>query len=291
MGRERKPYAERFIVSSDNLSLYFRDYGSHPSGGTPLLCLAGLTRNSKDFHDLALRYAETRRVICPDYRGRGRSERDPDWRRYTAKTSLEDVLSLLAATNLQKAVVIGTSLGGILAMALAVARPRALAGVVLNDIGPEIELEGLRQIVEWVAVDRPQPDLETAARALKQNAYQIGIRNDAGWRKLASTTYERGPDGRLHFDYDLALVRPLEALVQKGLASSGDLWPAFRALRHVPALLIRGERSTILSEETARAMIEAKPDLAYVEVRGLGHAPMLDEPESLAAIDDFLARH
>ena len=120
-------YTERSYVCQDNLTLYYRDYGPRTGPRTPLLCLGGLTRNSKDFHDLALRYAPDRHVVCPDYRGRGRSEHDPDWRRYNAKVLLGDVIQLLAATNLHKVVLVGTSLGGILAMVLAVAQPRALA--------------------------------------------------------------------------------------------------------------------------------------------------------------------
>ncbi len=290
-GVRELPYRERFVRSMDGLALYFRDYGPVPSPAAPLLCLPGLTRNSKDFHDLALRYAGERRVICPDYRGRGRSDHDPHWRNYSVRTSMGDVLQILTATNIHEVVMIGTSMGGIIAMVLAAVQPRTLAGVVLNDVGPDINLAGLKQIVEWVAVDRPQPDLESAARFIKQNASEIGVRSDEGWLKLARNTYAEGPDGKLHFDYDLALVRPLAELVAAGQASPVDLWPFFRALRRIPVLLIRGERSTILRRETVKAMAEAKPDLICVEVAGAGHVPMLDEPEALDAIDDFLAQH
>jgi pimeloyl-ACP methyl ester carboxylesterase len=275
------PYRERFVRSMDGLALYFRDYGPAPSPVAPLLCLPGLTRNSKDFHDLALRYASERRVICPDYRGRGRSDHDPHWRNYSVRTSMGDVLQILAATNIHEVVVIGTSMGGIIAMILAAVQPRALAGVVLNDVGPDINLAGLKQIVEWMA----------AARFIKENAGQIGVRSDEGWLKLARNTYAEGPDGKLHFDYDLALMRPVADLVAEGKTSPVDLWPFFRALRRIPVLLIRGERSTILKRETVEAMAEAKPDLISVEVAGAGHVPMLDEPEALDAIDDFLTQH
>ncbi len=283
-------YIERTYICQDNLMLYYRDYGLHNTDRTALLCLPGLTRNSKDFHELALRYAGERRVVCPDFRGRGRSEYDPEWRRYNARVLLADVQQLLAATNLHKVVVVGTSLGGLLAMGLAVAEPRVLAGVVLNDVGPDIDYDGLGQIVDWVSRDRPQPDFETAARYLKRHASRIGVRSDEGWLKLARNTWHEGADGRLHFDYDLNLVRPVAELVENRGAGRMDLWPMFRALYPIPTTLLRGENSDLLSRDSVSRMIQAKPDLHFVEVAGAGHVPQLDEPESLEAIDVLLAR-
>lgn len=283
-------FFERTYVCQDNLTLYYRDYGPHSGGRTALLCLPGLTRNSKDFHELALRYAGERRVVCPDYRGRGRSEHDPEWRRYNARVLLADVQQLLAATNLHKVVVVGTSLGGLLAMGLAVAEPRILAGVVLNDVGPDIDYVGLGQIVDWVSRDRPQSDYESAALYLKQYASRIGVRDDEGWLKLARNTWHEGADGRLHFDYDFNLVRPVAELVKNRGADMMDLWPMFRALYPIPTTLLRGENSDLLGRETVSRMIQAKPDLHFVEVAGAGHVPQLDEPESLEAIDALLAR-
>jgi pimeloyl-ACP methyl ester carboxylesterase len=282
-------YTERTYVCQDNLTLYYRDYGPHNAKRAALLCLLGLTRNSKDFHDLAARYADERRVVCPDYRGRGRSEYDPDWRRYNARVLLGDIQQLLAATNPHKVVIVGTSLGGLLAMGLAVAEPRVLAGVVLNDFGPDIEYDGLGKIVDWISRDRPQPDYETAAGYLKKHASRIGVRNDEGWLKLAHNTWHTGADGRLHFDCDLNLVRPVAELVDSRGAGMADLWPMFRALYPIPTTLLRGENSDLLSPDTVLRMIEVKPDLHYVGVPGAGHVPQLDEPESLETIDDLLA--
>lgn len=283
-------YEERTYRSQDNLRLYYRDYGPRNAQATPLLCLAGLTRNSKDFHDLALRYASERQVLAPDYRGRGRSQYDADWRNYTARVSLFDTLALLDAAGVEKAIVVGTSMGGLLAMGLAVARPRALKAAVLNDVGPDIELSGLKQILEWISHDRPQPDYESAARYLKTHAAQIGVRTDEGWLKLARNTWHEGADGMLHFDYDFGLARPVAELTAKGRTSQVDLWPLFGALKSVPTLLVRGENSTVLDRGTVEKMKARKPDLATLEVAGAGHVPMLDEPESLAAIDGFLDR-
>ena len=144
-------YIERRITSNDNLSLYLRDYGDPADPRPAILCLGGLSRNSKDFASLAERVsADGRRVIAPDYRGRGRSDYDPDWHNYAPPVYLRDIQDMLAALNLHRVVVIGTSLGGILAMGMGAAMPTPLAGVVLNDIGPEIETEGLGHIVAYM---------------------------------------------------------------------------------------------------------------------------------------------
>jgi pimeloyl-ACP methyl ester carboxylesterase len=287
---ETRDFAERYYRSFDNLRLYYREYGFSDGARPALLCLPGLTRNCKDFHELALRYAGERRVLAPDYRGRGRSQYDHDPRRYTAEVSLDDTLALLDAAGVGRVVAIGTSMGGLIAMGMAVARPRALAGAVINDVGPDIELAGLRQIVQWVKEDRPQPDYDTAAHYLKTHAAQIGVRSDEGWLKLARNTWREGDDGQLHFDYDLRLVEPVAELIARGKSAPSDLWPLFGALKPFPALLLRGENSTVLSRETAAKMSAVKPDLRVIEVAGAGHAPQLDEPESLAAIDAFLAQ-
>ncbi len=278
-------FRERAYTSQDGLSLYYRDYGDPLAASVPVLCLAGLTRNSKDFHGLALRLSRTRRVICPDYRGRGRSAYDPDWRRYQPRTYVDDVRHLLAVTNLHKVLVIGTSLGGILAAAMAVAVPSAIAGAVLNDVGPDIDADGLQRIVAYVRDQQPQPDWEHAARHLKENLPDLGIRDDKGWLALARNTYREGEDGRVHVDWDPALVKPLLT----GDGGATDLWPLFKALRRVPVLAVRGAKSDILSETTFERMAEALPGLARVTVTGVGHAPALVEPECQAAIDALLA--
>jgi pimeloyl-ACP methyl ester carboxylesterase len=287
---EAGAFTERYYRSFDNLRLYYRDYGPHHGARPALLCLPGLTRNGKDFHELALRYAAERRVLIPDYRGRGRSQYDHDPRHYSAEVSLHDTLALLDAAGVERVAVVGTSMGGLIAMGMAVARPRVLAGAVINDVGPDIELAGLRQIVEWIKHDRPQPDYETAAQYLKTHAAQIGVRSDEGWLKLARNTWRKGEDGQLHFDYDLRLVEPVAELIAQGKSAPTDLWLLFGALGPFRALLLRGENSTVLSRETAAKMSAVKPDLRVVEVAGAGHTPQLDEPESLEAIDAFLAQ-
>lgn len=278
-------YRERHYTSQDNLGLYYREYGE-ASAAPPVLCLGGLTRNCKDFHELALRLCAQRRVLCPDYRGRGLSAYDANWRNYHVRTYLDDIRHLLAVAQVHRAVVIGTSMGGILAMGMAAAYPTVLAGVVLNDVGPEIEMVGLMHIIEYIKVDRPQPDLDSAIETIRTMLPRIAFRDPTVWRKMVENTYRLGDDGMLHFDWDVSLVR---ALIEPQ-EPAPDLWPLFRALRRTPVLALRGEISEILSEATFAAMARERPDLVQLTVAGTGHTPTLSEPEVQQAIDGFLAR-
>jgi len=278
-------YRERSFSTRDGLRLYFRDYGDPLSPGTPLLCLGGLTRNSKDFHHLARRLSARRRVICPDYRGRGRSPYDPDWRNYAPPRLLNDAIQLIAATNLHRAVVCGVSFGGYLAMAMGVAAPIALAGVILDDVGPEIDPAIGRQILDYISTDRPQPDWDTAVAALKTRFPNLLWRDDGVWRRLAEGSYREAEDGRLHFGWVPGIARPLQRMGTR----PADYWPLYRSLRHVPVLAIRGDLSEVLAPATLARMAVEKPDLVQLTLPDVGHAPMLDEPESEQAIDDFLA--
>lgn len=280
-------YLERRLTAQDGLALSYRHYGDATSEKTPLLCLAGLTRSANDFHDLARRYAPERRVLALDLRGRGRSAYDPDWRNYRPDVYLRDIGHLLAAENAHRVIVVGTSLGGILAMGLAVALPAALAAVVLNDVGPEIDPVGIARIKGYVGQETELGDWDAAIRRLKE-LFGAALPDlpEERWSELARSHFREGPDGRPALDYDPAIRRPFE---QSG--DTTDMWPLFGALEKVPTLLIRGALSDILSEATAAAMAAAKPDLIRVEVANRGHAPLLDEPECLAALDDFIARH
>lgn len=279
-------FRERRIAARDELSLYVRDYGDPRSRRLPLLCLPGLTRNGADFARIAARCAAERRVVCPDYRGRGRSDYDRDWRHYAPRTSLDDLAQLMAALGLERVVVLGTSLGGILAMGLAVLKPTAIAGAILNDIGPDVRQDGLGRLIEYISVDRPQPDWAAAVSFLRRTWPSLSFKSDEDWLEFARGTYREGADGRLHFDWDVRLARILRA----GSGAVPDLWPLYRALGRVPVLALRGGVSDILSDATFARMAEAKPDLIRVTVPGVGHAPSLEEPEARAAIDDFLAR-
>jgi pimeloyl-ACP methyl ester carboxylesterase len=275
-------YRERRFTAQDGLGLCYRDYGDPLSTRRPLLCLGGLTRNAKDFHDFAGRLAGERRVVCPDYRGRGRSDYDPDWRNYRPETYVNDIFHLMAAANLHDAIVCGLSLGGLLAMGLSVVAPAQLAAVILDDVGPEVDDAGIERIRAYVGHDRPQPDWPAAVAEVKRLFPNLGIAEEAGWRRFAEATFREADDGRLHVDWDIALAKALRH-------DRHDLWVYYRALRPFPVLAIRGALSDVLSAETFARMAEVKPDLLRVTVAGVGHAPLLDHPEVAQAIDEFLA--
>lgn len=279
-------YRERRLIAQDGLSLYSRDYGDPLSTRLPLLCLTGLTRNSADYEDLAERHAGERRILCLDYRGRGRSAYDRSWRNYQPTVYIVDIAHLLAANDLHRVMAVGTSLGGLLAMGLAVLKPTTLAAAVLNDIGPDVVDGGITRILDYIGVDQPQADWDAAVAYLKRLLPRLSIKTEAGWQRFARGTYRLGGDGLLHFDWDLNLARMMRA--QYGQIP--DLWPYFRALRPVPTLALRGAISDVLSAETFERMALAKPDLLRVTVPGQGHAPTLNEPEAAAAVDDFIRR-
>jgi pimeloyl-ACP methyl ester carboxylesterase len=251
-----------------------------------VLCLPGLARNSRDFHDLALRLSATRRVLAVDYRGRGRSDYDPDWRHYEPRTYVDDVRHLLAATNMHRVIAIGISMGGLVAMGLAVAVPAAVKAIVLDDVGPTVETGGTARIFAFFRAMGPQPSWDDAARELRNVFPKLSIKSDAGWLRFARATYRQGNDGLLHADWDPNIVKPFENPGD----SPYDLWALYRGAARIPMLAVRGGESDVLSEATFSRMKAEKPDLVQVTVPGVGHAPSLTEPEVAAALDDFLAK-
>lgn len=282
------PYIERRITSFDNLSLYVRDYGDPLDPRAPLFCLGGLTRNCKDFESLAERYsADGRRVICPDYRGRGQSAYDPDWRNYDPRIYIRDIQDLLSALNTHHVVVVGTSLGGILGMGMAVAAPGALAAVVMNDVGPKVETGGLDFIINYIKEDRPHDDWDGAVATIKTMLPNLTFQDDGIWLKMAQNTFREREDGRLYFDWDVNIVKPM----QVSSYAIPDMWPLFRALKNVPTLVLRGAESDILSRETFAEMQKVKPDMIGIEIPRAGHVPTMAEPESRAALEAFLGSH
>ena len=280
------PFRACRFTASDGLSLAYRDYGDPCGQLTPVLCLSGIQRNAKDFHALASRLAPNRRVLGPDYRGRGRSARDPSWQSYRPEVYLADILHLLAAAGVHKVVVIGTSMGGLLAMGLAVARPTALAAVVLNDVGPEVDPAGLTRIAAALGREVEYPDRAAAATQL-EIAYRHAYPDlaTADWLPHADRLLHRREDGRYVLDYDPNLARAVAAA-----GPPRDLWPLFRALADLPVLAFRGLLSDVLSEATFDRMAAEKPDLVRVGVPQRGHIPLLDEPPCTAALDAFLGK-
>lgn len=280
-------FTDRFWESPDGLKLHYRDYAGR-ADRAPVLCLHGLTRNARDFAMLAERLAGERRVIVPEMRGRGESEYARDASSYTPATYVADVEALLAQEGIERFVAVGTSLGGLMTMLLAAADPGRIAGAVLNDIGPEVEAGGLARIGEYVGQGRNFPTWMHAARALEEvhAAAHPGFGTE-DWIAMAKRGMAVQPNGRIAFDYDMNIAEPFQA--GEG-AAPPDLWPAFEALGSAPLLIVRGALSDLFSAATAQAMVARHGDAELVTVPDVGHAPLLDEPEALAAIDRLMAR-
>jgi len=272
------------FTSSDGLSLHYEDAGA----GQPVLCLAGLTRNSADFQFLLPHLAGCR-VIRPDYRGRGQSDPASDFTTYNILTEGRDAVELLDHLGLPSVTVIGTSRGGLIAMALAHLCPDRLAGVVLNDIGPEVSEAGLARIMDYVGKKPDLPDFDAAASALAHvhaDAFP-GVPLDR-WRAQAEAMFLEKAEGGLGLRYD---ARLRDALIgQAGAGEAPDLWQMFDALKGIPTAAIRGANSDLLSPETFAAMQARNPDLIAATVPDRGHVPFLDEAEALAAIETLLER-
>jgi len=285
-------FSDHFYESADGLSLFYRDYpGSTES--TPVLCIPGLTRNCRDFDFIAAHIARSRRVLCADLRGRGRSASDPNWRNYTVPVERNDIARLLAIAKIPRAIVLGTSRGAIVAMALAAMQRDTVAGVILNDLGAELDAVGLERIMALVGRHAEFATWEEAADSLKATHQDrfIGVEADR-WEQFARAIY-REKNGRIVPDYDLNLglaMREGASAGRPAQAGAVNLWPLFAALSDVPALLLRGENSDLLSPQTASKMKAVKPDLVTATIKGRGHVPFLDEPEAIAAIDAFLDR-
>ncbi len=279
-------FSERCYTSQDGLTLYFRDYGREHRVKTPVLCLAGLTRNSNDFSRLAEQLSSDRRVICPDYRGRGKSDYDPNWRNYTSFTYMNDIRHLLSSLNLCRVFVIGTSMGGLMAMGMGAAMPTTLAGALINDVGPVIEKQGLDKILKYMQDGASGfDDWETAAAYLRERFPELPAETDEDWRWITCGTFEEGADGRIKHNWDYNLIRS----ILKETAEP-ELWSLFQTLKRTPLVVTRGGLSDILSASTLNAMVAVIPELTAVTVDGVGHMPNLLEPDCKEALDNALAR-
>ena len=281
-------YEDRYWTSSDGLTLHYRNYpGPDDSTKLPVLCMHGLTRNARDFAALAEVLAATRRVIVTEMRGRGMSDYAPDSDTYSPLTYVQDVEALLAEQGIDRFAVVGTSMGGLMAMLMAAARPGRISALVMNDIGPEVDAAGLARISGYVGQGRSYPTWVHAARGLCEAHGAAFPDYDLDqWLDLAKRTMVVSQNGRIVFDYDMAIAEPF---AKPGNAAPPDLWRAFDALAGVPMLLVRGELSDLLSEATVRQMGVVNPAMRTVTVPRVGHAPTLDEPEVRPAILDLFA--
>jgi len=280
-------YKEGYWYSANGLRLHFRDFPGDMSKA-PVLCIPGLTRNVRDFEGVAQRLAGKRRVIAVDLRGRGDSDPAIDPSSYVPPVYLQDLLGLFAELNLPPSVVFGTSLGGLLAMLLGLTARQALAGVLLNDIGPELGAEGIARIRSYVGRPAHFSSWDEAARTIAANhrdAFPDYTIED--WRIWAHRMCREAAPGDIVFDYDMAIAEPFK---QPAPEPAIDLWPALEALTGLPALLVRGEYSDVLATETASDMVRRVPTMELVTLPRIGHAPTLEEPEAALAIDRLLAQ-
>ncbi len=285
----RRDWSDQYWWSGDGVRLHARIYAgpNAAESAPPVLCMPGLARNARDFEMLAPHVAQHRKTIVIEFRGRGESAYAKDPMTYIPLTYVQDVVALLDELGIDRFATIGTSLGGLVSMLMAATLPGRLVGAVLNDVGPELETAGLDRIRDYIGAGGSQPTWMHAARAFAELNGAIyphyGVHD---WLRLTKRTHRLTPEGRIVTDYDKQIAAPLRA---PGGEGAFDLWPVYRALGDVPLLILRGELSDILARSAGEKMVAALPQARFVEVPGVGHAPTMDEPESLAAIDAWLS--
>jgi pimeloyl-ACP methyl ester carboxylesterase len=270
------------ITAWDGLPLIAREWRDG-NARTPLLCLPGIVRTSGDFAALAQAIGAERRVVAPDYPGRGQSGRSRDISRYAPEACLRDVLDICAALHLHQVIAIGTSFGGLLSMGLASVRPSLFRGVVLNDVGPDLGSDGTEFVRQFIGNDIAFLDIDAAVAHLRATLPPLSLDGDAAWRAMAALTYAPDGDGFLRPVWDTRIARLING-------KTPDLWALFGGLANLPLLLVRGEVSDILLPATVARMQAMRPDMTVASLPGIGHAPTLAEPEILTALRLFLDR-
>jgi len=279
-------WTDRSWNSADGLKLHYRDYAG-PHERPPILCISGLTRNARDFDAVADRCAGQWRVIAVDLRGRGLSDPDPAPANYAPTVYVADVMKLLDQLGIADAVFVGTSLGGLCTMLLAANDSERIAGALINDIGAEIDQAGIDRIGEYVGRDDRYASWDEAAAALAdRNRDMFPDWQAQEWQQFVHRIC-REDQGQIRHDYDMAIAENFHRAAGKPQI---DFWPYYRALEGRPVTILRGELSDLLSADTAERMASDFADVELVTVPGVGHAPSLDEPESLAALDRLLER-
>ena len=278
-------FEDRYFTVRDGLRLHYRDYAG-ASDRPPLLCLHGLTRNARDWAEFAERYSPRFRVLALEFRGRAESDYDPVPARYVPLTYAGDVIEMLDQLGIPEAVFVGTSLGGLVMMAIAAMAPQRISAAILNDVGPDVDPAGIGRILTYVGKDMRFNSWDAAAEAIAANygaSFDRYTHDD--WVRMAKRNC-REDNGEICFDYDMAIAEPFRSA---GPAPQVDLWPLFQALGQKPLLVVRGAKSDLLTARTAAKMQSVAPHMKLAVVQGVGHAPELNEPESIAAIDEFLA--
>lgn len=277
---------ERYVTSRSGARLFTADWGDPLDPRVPVLGLPGYARSTKNFAHIAERIAP-RRLVSLDYRGRGRSDYAEDPSDYAPPKMVDDVRAVMVALGLHRVVAIGTSFGGLMAMALAVIAPGCLKAVVLNDIGADIPDGGGEFLIEVMGRERRPATWTEAAAEMRRILPDLSFTTEEEWIAFARTTYREEPDGSLRQDWDPAIVKPLAG----DEAKDADLWALFGALTAKPVLLVRGGRSIVLTAETAAEMARRHPAMETVTLPEVGHAPILNEPPAREALERFLARY
>jgi pimeloyl-ACP methyl ester carboxylesterase len=280
-------WSDGYWGSNDGLRLHYRDYAGEATR-PPILCIPGLTRNARDFEGVADRLAGGWRLICVDLRGRGESAFAKDPMTYVPPVYLQDLEALIAELGRERFVLFGTSLGGLMIMLLSMSNKGRIAGALLNDIGPVIETRGLDYIRGYVGKPQNWPTWLHAARFLREaqaDRYPDWQLDD--WLVFAKRIARLNSSGRIVFDYDMRIAEPFRS---PGGDTGFDLWNAFAGLHGIPSLVVRGELSDLLSPETIDRMTAENPAMKAVTVPRVGHAPTLEEPEAVEAIDRLLER-
>lgn len=282
-------YRDIFFTSRDGLKLYARHYPAQQPTGTlrPVVCLPGLTRNGRDFHDFAVAVSThasaPRDVYTVDYRGRGQSEWDKDWKNYAVPVETFDVVDFMTSEGLTDAAIVGTSRGGLVAMVLAAIQPRLMGVCVMNDIGPVIDRKGLTRIAAYVGrMPLPRTWKEASQIVADMSRKAFPSVPEGEWEAVARQWFNER-NGRPAPGYDPKLANAMSVLDKPAPA----LWPQFEALKRVPLLVIRGEKSDILSQDTMDAMMRRHPAFAAHTVKGQGHAPLLRDAASISVVRSF----
>ncbi|WP_417624656.1 alpha/beta fold hydrolase [Paremcibacter congregatus] len=281
-----KQYDEVFYPSDDGLTLYARDYNRAEEPPLTLLCLHGLTRNSADFEGLADQLSGRYRLVVADQRGRGKSDYAVANDDYNLMTYVQDMWTLLAHLNIDKVAIIGTSMGGLMAILMALEQRDRICGLVLNDIGPEVDPEGVARIASYAGKGGCIDTWDEAVQQTKAiNGPFFPDFTEADWLRVAQAGYRKEPSGRLCPAYDPNVTQSLSFLNK----TDWDLWPLFEATGPIHTLALRGRLSDLLSDSTLQEMQRRHPRMVQVTVDNRGHAPFLTEPDALSALNAFLA--
>ncbi len=281
-----RSYQHHYYQSTDGLRLYARDYHGADDKSPVVLCMHGLTRHSVDFEALIELLPTEYRVLSVDQRGRGKSQYDPNPDNYQVNVYVNDMFHLLDSLDVTQTTLIGSSMGGIMAIVMQARRPGQFSGIVLNDIGPELDPAGMQRINAAVSDAPPVASWEEAIERLQNDLQHAFPKYTmAEWQELAQRLYREDSNGSPVLNYDPLISRPMSA---RSDDSSDVLWSMFDAACELPLLLIRGEHSDLLGMKCVARMQSKHPELQFVEVPDVGHVPVLDEPPAAEAIIEFL---